>query len=662
MPTHICRFKVLSVESPALTSDQYIIHYIRGDTNRSSPSFHAYNGRVDFSKMPEGAAVLHFKSNKMAIANRANNFYAPKYIDFRLDAYSSQGYRRTVGETRVDCSQVLKDPSSGKGIMTAHFTIGASSRATIKVAILVYLRDMLPLSFDGLIEDSKSPESSATRPSAGGASGSNETVKTMLREEATTLLISLEALQDRRNRDGKTEAGTFPELEAEIQELEEKRRRLVGAEGLASQVVQARCHDCVEAQFYLLRHQHRAHYISVTAAFLRQLALKHKFNPDQLEVAHELSPAEKENIEKEIQKANDRITLLKRTQDEKREIIDRLQRSDNIEECFQRLLDCANEVESMENQIKLVEKTKAALVGKTTNKAVPKVSVPPPPVQDELTEINSRISTLKESMPGLRKKINHMKSTAISHILAWGRAKNAEGGQLAQGTTNVDELFDKPVETVPPQLPSQDLHHEEPVSAAKVERPQTSAPSRSTSSSSSSSSSSSGEDDDDDEPPPPGLGPQMFDSGLPRGRISDPSFIPSFQTDFGDHRKNFFSSNRSTPKKKEMEEPANRIPSFDDYMKRQKASNPHYDPMDDFSPSTTWGLPNKSSDTLNVAVGNQGNSFFSKHNSRSNSTSASDTGYGTYEANNPPMRYSFGSPEKENENMYIDSVPKYRFD
>lgn len=477
MPSHICRFKVLSVTSPHVIDNQgYLIHFVRGETDRVSPTFVAKNGEIDFSKMPEGSAVLHFKSGN----DVPGCPYAAKLIQFEVSEYFPSSPRRTVGMAIVNCTPIIaKDPflRSAQGLVTQKFRWNSTHYAEMTVAILVYEKGMAHLQFDPLIlewnkkrknngDPKKSLSPTSTKNQAKiSKEPPQEKLRVMAREEANTLLISLEALQERQSRSGQDSVSAFPELTAEIEKLEEKRKTLVGSEGLANKIIQTRCNGCVSAQFRELHYQYRGNFIGATAAYLRNMALMHHYVPNEKKILEFLksvnpetkSPKNEQNKKAEQTQAIEDIDKqLLGVQKEKETVekkLNELQMSGNIENNMPHILSNSSRLDRLEQDMRKLENSKATLVKKalaasTIPKTSKKSSVPDAkkdslPIESEVTEIKERIKMLNAKELESRKKINRMISVAITHIIAWARTKGMEE-KSAPLPPSVDDLFSDP--------------------------------------------------------------------------------------------------------------------------------------------------------------------------------------------------------------------------
>ncbi|CCW71412.1 unnamed protein product [Phytomonas sp. Hart1] len=414
--THILRFKVLAVECGVLqTGQQYTIYYRRGDTRRSTPCYTARNGLVDFSPMPEGASVIHFKSG--TVGRR----FAPKYILFRLEEYIVGVPRRTVCETNVDCGNVLGPyDNAGSGVIEAPIQIYGVS-AKMKVAILVYPENGLPLSFD-LILKPQPP---------GPVEGSVGKVSVMSRGEAMTLLISLETMLERKKQ---ANAEALPPTAArsalKLRELEEKRNELTGVEGMASKAITARCQDVVKAQFVALARQFRANYVGATAAYLRQMALMSgvlRGDPTAMKSEHALR--------EQTARTTSRIDDL-RQQIHQLELdqlsLGRIQHKTDV---TAELMANLEKVDSLTGQIRILEQTQ-----ETNEKALSSRDSSTTPLGREVKRINDHIDALASEQEQLRGQVRHMVSSAAAHVLSWARSKNPPQAEVRNDAA-IDNLF-----------------------------------------------------------------------------------------------------------------------------------------------------------------------------------------------------------------------------
>ncbi|RNE99455.1 uncharacterized protein Tco025E_09002 [Trypanosoma conorhini] len=399
---YIVRFKVLKVESAELQDGrQYTVAYRRGETSRSSPCYVAEGGVVDFSAMPEGAAIVHFKSGGPR--------FLPKWITIRLEEYVRGRPRRVVGETQVDCAELLGlhslTASARRRVM---FEINGSP-AQMVVALLVYPEKHPALSF-GDVAPAAAKEDSA------GGERSGE-IKRMTRGEAMTLLISLEAMLERRREGGEPAGSAASPLERRLAELEERRRSLAGVEGMAAAVVKQRVEGVVGAQFLAFSRRHRANYVGEVAAYLRQLALTSGL-PLTADIS-EAAVTDTEGARERLQRINTRIDALTgqvRTLEEQQQSLGRLQgRTDVTNE----LCAIQNKVEGLQSQIALLLKTRAALEGLVRGKGTEAT-----PVGREVQEIRQRLRALAAEEAQLQEQVRRMMNVAGTHVLKWARSKN----------------------------------------------------------------------------------------------------------------------------------------------------------------------------------------------------------------------------------------------
>lgn len=691
---------------------QFLVHYVRGDTNRSTPCYQANNGVVDFRNMPEGAAILHFKKGKGKLPNGRSS-YAPKYIQLKVDEYFPRSARRTVGETQVDCSTVMQDAtgSSGSGILISIFHMYGTT-ATMKVAVLIYRKEMLPLTFESLLgEDGQKAQQPAA---AGGATAAakeaqqkkeGEKVKTMSREEAKILLISLEALQDRRNREGASATGAFPELEKEVQRLENKRKTMVGTEGLANQVVSSRCKECIAAQFRALRMSHRANYIGTTAAYLRQMSLTHHYVSE--ETVKAMEDKERQDIMEKLRKGEHRLATTR----EKMKAIEEeqmvLQQSDSMDYMDQ-MIENIGKLEALQKQEKVLMASQAglkeALASPPATKAALQVAGGEEggqklnPLQAEIEDIKNRINRLAEERSKLSKKVNHMNSVAITNVLIWARGKNAEE-EAKPVIPTVDDLFDKPTPAPPP--PSQEVTAEERqklldgFASLKGKKDEKKKKSDDSSASTSSSSSDNDDDDDDDDDDanggfvPPGMSRNMFSSGFQEKRKKEeedrrPNAAKNFFRDATDEERQRYGKQMSPePEEEEDSAPPSSLPGMPApnfgggkmTAAQRRALDPTYDEMEDFSPGG-GGSHLQLSDSVmaytNEPLDQKANRWFSPHDggrreAAESSSSSSSEKDDSDEDNAAPAagggnRYNFGSGDMDYQSFYSGKAPQqYNF-
>ncbi|KEG12925.1 hypothetical protein DQ04_01331120 [Trypanosoma grayi] len=416
--TYIVRFKVLALECTSMPNgQQYTITYRRGETYRSTPCYIAEDGVVNFSPMPEGAAILHFKSGGPR--------FLPKWITFRVEEYTRGRPRKPVGETQLDCSEVL-----GLRSITASATRRVTfdmygTPAQMVVAVLLYPEGHAALSFGNLLQSS-SASSSPPVGTAGKARQQqqqqqnlrgNGEIKHMARGEAMTLLISLEAMLERRRAESAAGKSDESPLQRRLAELEERRRALTGVEGMATTVVTQRVEDVVSAQFLALSRMCRANYVGEVAAYLRQVAVT-----SGVPLTYDISEdaiADTESARERLQRINARIdTLMQQVRklEEEQEALGRMQgRADVTNE----LCAILTKVETLQSQIQLLIRSRVSLEDVVRGKGIGST-----PIGCEVKEIRDRLRTLTSEEQELRERIRRMTAVAAKHVLKWARGKN----------------------------------------------------------------------------------------------------------------------------------------------------------------------------------------------------------------------------------------------
>ncbi|KAG5506233.1 hypothetical protein JIQ42_07847 [Leishmania sp. Namibia] len=426
--THVLRFKVVTVECSALPNgQQYTIMYHRGDTNRSTPCYTAQGGVINFANMPEGTAVVHFKTG------HGGGRFAPKYVRFMVEEYTRGMPRRLVGETEVDCTQVLKDyGSSGSGILTVIFRLYGTT-AKMKIALLLYPEHAAPLSFDGLIDPS---EVSAPPPP--------QTVKVMNRGEAMMILMGLETLLERR-RAMEAEGQNAPQSreEKKLAELEKRRKALVGSEGLATEVIKTRCEEVVAMQYTALARKHRNNFIGQTAAYLREMAINsgEDFIGDDGGSNGSTALEQLNRVNRSIEDVQEQLKKL----EEEQISLGRIQHKVDVSAEL-----CANleKVAALQQKIQLLQQSRTALTEAVRKQAAKKDT----PLAQEVAAINTRIATLNAEQQQMTPKIQHMVAVAASHVVKWARSKNPPEPDVksrtgtsaaagSNGRSTVDDLF-----------------------------------------------------------------------------------------------------------------------------------------------------------------------------------------------------------------------------
>ncbi|KPI88122.1 hypothetical protein ABL78_2809 [Leptomonas seymouri] len=423
--THILRFKVVTVECSSLPNgQQYTIMYHRGSTNRSTPCYTAQNGVINFAAMPEGAAVLHFKSGHSGCR------FAPKYIHFMIEEYTRGMPRRLVGETELDVAQVLKGYSSaGADVLTAVFRLYGTT-AKMKVAVLVYPDNAPPLSFDGLID----PADIAAPPPP-------QTVKVMNRGEAMMILMGLETLLERRRSmeaTGKRAPQSYEEKK--LAELEERRKTLVGSEGLATEVVKTRCEEVVAVQFTALARKCRNNFVGQVAAYLREMALRsgEEFSSEDADKVDAATAQEQLN---RVNRSIDDAHAQRQKLEEEQIALGRIQHKVDV---TQELCVNLNKIEALDAKLKLLEQSRDALAAAVQKRAAKKDTE----LSREVAAIKARIEVLQGEQEQMKKKITHMVTVASGHVVKWARSKNPPEPEVASNErsgamprSTVDDLF-----------------------------------------------------------------------------------------------------------------------------------------------------------------------------------------------------------------------------
>ncbi|CBH13409.1 hypothetical protein, conserved [Trypanosoma brucei gambiense DAL972] len=463
---HIVRFKVLRIDCTALTKgQQYTITYRRGETFRSTPCYVADNNYVDFSPMPEGSAVVHFKSGGLR--------FLPKWINIRVEEYIRGRARKAVGETRVDCAGVL-----GASSKTAATTVSVSfslhgSPAKMTVALLVYPEKHAPLSFNNII-----PQPSGGNRDGRGvdetATGSRGHVKRMATDDVVTLLLALEGLAERRRANIAQGIDKDSPLKARIAELEEKRRAFSGVEGMAQGVVQSRTVDLISAQYLALSQTHRANFTGHVAAYLRQLAASTGV-PVTLDISRYTgatigrggSSSTVDATQERLQRMQSRIEMLsqqiKKLEGEKTclDIEQSLSRSQGSAEELKAI---TAKIESLTSQRQLLQRSCATIEGAGVK---PSGSYDHTPVVHEVIGIRARILALSKEEEQLREKVLRMSNVTVGHVLRWARSKDppmeevrkddtglsgvAQGYHMRKENQSAHPLPQNPVPTQTPQ-------------------------------------------------------------------------------------------------------------------------------------------------------------------------------------------------------------------
>lgn len=404
---HIVRFKVITVECASMPKEQhYTITYIRGDTNCSTPCYVAENGVVDFSSMPEGAAIVHFKNGKMR--------FLPKWITFRIEEFTRGQPRKTVGETQLDCAEVLGMRNfSAAATRRLTFTMYGVA-AHMEVALLVYPENHPPLSFGTLVPSQAKGDRNPTP--------AGKDVRRMTRSEAMRLLISLEALLEKHRPDVAAGKEGVSPLEQRLAQLEERRRTLSSVEGMATAVVKKRTEDVVAAQFVALSRKHRANFVGQVAAYLRQLAVT-----SGVSLTSDISEENVPNIDvsrERLQRINARIDNLTQQIQKLEEVQKVLEathtRNSAGADVTSELAATVSKMETLRSQINLLTKSRASLEDVINNKNSNNTQI-----ACEVQEIRSRIQALINEEKSLRENARRMSVIAANHVLKWARGKNA---------------------------------------------------------------------------------------------------------------------------------------------------------------------------------------------------------------------------------------------
>ncbi|KAH8607979.1 hypothetical protein ERJ75_001319000 [Trypanosoma vivax] len=414
--SYIVRFKVLTVECPLLTQgQQYTITYRRGETYRSTPCYMASTGFVDFSAMPEGSALVHFKNGGLR--------FLPKWITLRVEEYTRSRARKGVGETKVDCAEVLglyERAAAAK--RRVNFNLYGTA-AAMTIGLLVYPETHAPLSFSSIIPQ---PQSGDVAQQSGSAM-SDPDLKRLSNRDAVALLLKLEGLLERRRVDEVHRRSEMSPLELRVSELEERRRSFSSVEGMATQVVEKRTSGLAAMRFMVLSRKWRSNYTGDVAAYLRQIAVASGV-PLTADISPYLSAfatdgvIDPETARARLQRIDDRIKLLseqgQQLELEKLKLMDSQGQMgrNNFSEALQGV---QTKISALESQKKLLMRSRDPLE---------KVSVclteDSSPLAREVREIGARIQALTAEESRLRESVASMTAVAVNHVLKWARGKN----------------------------------------------------------------------------------------------------------------------------------------------------------------------------------------------------------------------------------------------
>nr|CCC92153.1 conserved hypothetical protein [Trypanosoma congolense IL3000] len=437
---YIVRFKVLRIECPMLTrGQQFTITYKRGETCRSTPCYVSENNFVDFSTMPEGSAVVHFKSGGLR--------YLPKWITIRVEEYLRDRARKAVGETRIDCADVLGP--SGK-TAAAKTRVGFSlygAPAEMTVAMLVYPEKHAPLSFNTIIPQPSDGAGDGRWQNQGGSGSPGSLVKRMAKDDVVTLLLALESLAERRCANIAHGLEKEMPLKARIAELEDRQRSFSGVEGMAQAVVQSRTVDLISAKYRALSQRHRANFTGQVAAYLRQLAVMNgvKLTEDISrymagEAVQEDNSSDVGNVQGRAQRMRSRIELLtNQVSKMEAEMANMFSRQDSfgtpVDPHEVQLLTA--KIDSLNSQKKLLQQSCAAIEGAAGGRGV---SVDHTPVIHEVVGIRARIIALSKEEEQLREKVRRMVAVAVNNVLKWARSKNPPMEDIRTGLASLSGI------------------------------------------------------------------------------------------------------------------------------------------------------------------------------------------------------------------------------
>lgn len=265
-PPYIVRFVIQKLECPALvTGMMYCIHWKRGSFRGTTPPMACDSGVVNFSSMPEAHAVLHFKPNVGGA--KGSGKFQHKYITFSIEELSRG--KREVGLVEFDVANCLRGSERTAQVVKHSDFRMAGFGASVEVLVTLYPEGETRPAVSQLAPRAVPAAAVATaaiaspRISGVGPVASVGRTKKLTRDEAMTLLLSVEGLLDQRGAAGAENHQYAAEdeaaLSAQVREIEEKiavlrnklnARRIVAQAAL--QVATSETCTYVDAQFRAL--------------------------------------------------------------------------------------------------------------------------------------------------------------------------------------------------------------------------------------------------------------------------------------------------------------------------------------------------------------------------------------------------------------------------
>lgn len=404
VPPYVVRFVVLSLESPALINGaRYVITWRRGSYRGTTPSFTCDSGSIDFSAMPEGHAIVHFKSNTSGYKGNAR--YQTKYITLSVEEASTKA-KNQIGLVEFDVANCLQAHERvARVTKQADFRMGGFG-ATVTLQVVLHPQGESPP------PNNVMPTAISARPSntAAGASviapiaatttattrnqqsSAGKRKKILNRDEAMTLLLSVEALLEQRGGSAaaqhENERQNEATLTAEVQQLEERvaamkmklnAKRMISE--AAMRAVRAETFDYVEAQF------ERLEQAESSKVFLRDV------ESNLLHYYQGAAPSLTSNtteLEQKLRSETQELAVLQKQQDRLGQLQLQKDVSDDLVTNLQRVHEKEQRIAMISNQLKAAATTAASTADAGSWEAQRKSFL------EELEAINSKTKSLHD--------------------------------------------------------------------------------------------------------------------------------------------------------------------------------------------------------------------------------------------------------------------------
>ncbi|CUG87714.1 Hypothetical protein, putative [Bodo saltans] len=450
-PTYNVQFKILHIESPALLSGaSYSIGWRRGSYRGNTQPFACDSGVVTLN-MPMATAVVHFKHNESG--SKGYGKFQSKYLTFNIEEHA-RGSTKIVGMLEFDVANCLRgSETSAHVVKEAGFRMGGLG-AKIDVEVILYPQGSAPPASSTagarLVEGRQGTSammptttstptntappaaapsfSSAPAPStvstgrvtkAGGGGGR----KTLTRDEALTLLLSVEGLLEQSGAAAaKTQySGEDAEtLDRQIQDLQrrvdEARGRLDAKKMLqqaALEVATAGAFTYPGTQFRQLEELPDAkRYSTEVTQYLDALHRQHSATAQR--VSADGMPSTLAEVQVRIESTRQDLARLQRDQDE----LSHLQLRRDVSDEAIRVL---GKIQAKEDQLAKLQKHKDILVAQGGSAMPTSTNL----WEKEKSTILEEINNLHQRRETLQQVANNGCTMYASRVEAWANRRFA---------------------------------------------------------------------------------------------------------------------------------------------------------------------------------------------------------------------------------------------